>query len=514
MGRFRIFPIEIMARRRRAECNNRTHLESSNLQIIRKTLDGGRRRVYHGGMRMGIFLLMSAMAAASVVGAQEPVAASAAPSASAVASAVSPEVAELLARMEKENSQDFYAVMEALLAEMPLDKVPEAMQKAAEAGSPAAVWWLSRWDMTRLASIGADRQTHPLAVQHRAAMQKAALTGYLPARLEYMRMVGGGVGAAADEKRAMGLLMDICATGDARARAEYLLLSGRLEKADALDAPEITSELKKKNAYLEELIGTLYGREPQAQQWLQEATEHGSAEAPRLLAAFFAESLGEQRFQELMQLAAERHSPSAVAFQGIIRTVLRDGSLNTEDEKARRLLEIALLLGAAEGVAPLSMHYIGHPEQYFPDRLLALSRIGMEMGNEVAAVNYAYCMACGYGCKAAPERAIALLEGLAEAGVGAAHVALASVFYNGRQGKADLRRAVDELGQGASLGMSHMYSTMAALTAMGNAVTKPDAGRAAALLKMAKEQEGELEAQTAYDSIMEAKTWGYFSPTL
>lgn len=424
-----------------------------------------------------------------------------------------PTVAEALQQVEQQNSEDFYPVVTALLATQTAADMPAAMQQAAEQGSAAALYWVSRRAVDKLSVEGADLVNDPRAKTAWEQMKTAAEKGYLPAKVELSRYAGSGIGRAADENEGTQLLMDACKAGSVRARAAYLLVSGRLDKAENWTAPEVVSELKKNNFYLEEILASLCGDEKLSLSWLKSAAEHGSANAPFLLSQMYAPELSQEDFKNYLLMAANRHLPDALAALGIAEALGNGQLVPLSKEQSIRHLEESYALGSMAGVVALAMQYHADAEHYKPERVFDLFRTATELGEVNAAVSYAYCLAAGYGCTAEPARGAAMLKQLADAGMAYAHVALASLYFNGQGGlEADLHQAVIELVSAGSQGIPGTYTIAAALTAMGNSKTKPDERRAASYLKMAEEQGG-TTARAEYEAILAAKAWNFMMST-
>lgn len=447
-------------------------------------------------------LLLAACVAAAPLAAQQPAALAAVPAAAV------PSASAALAEMQRTNSEDYHAVMQALLGEHKLAEIPAAMEQMAAAGEPAALLWCARREITALVAANADMSTAPRAVKARAMVADAAKKGYVPAMVELARFAAVGFGLPADDKAGKQILTEACKKGSSRARAAYLLVTDRLADPSKFDAPEIVSELKKGNFYLEEIIASLYGDDPRALTWLKRAAEHGSAQAPYIITQAFAPEISAQEFKDNLMLAVERHHPEALALLGLMQAMGDESTVPRDREAALKNLELAAALGARTGLIALAMRYHCDPEHYSAEEEFELYRSGMELGEVTPAVSYAYCLTVGHGCTADAAKGIELLKKLADAGQPYAMVALASCCYNGSGMEPDVRRAVDYLGQASSAGVPGLYAVMAALTEMGNSAAKPDARRAAVYLKMAEEQEGPA-ARAAYDFILKNKAWSF-----
>ncbi len=418
-----------------------------------------------------------------------------------------------LAAIEKANSDDFYEAA-CIVIEQSGDptNMPLLMERAAKDGSPAATAWLALKELQGMSATGAKLRSDPRAIELRRRMFEAAAKGYIPATVQSSRLALMGVGAEPDEKLAIRYLMDASKRQSQQARALYLMVSGRLAKAD-FTLPEIASELGKKNHYLEELIAQMYGDTPDGVAWLRRASEHGSATAAFLLTQSSAAALEKAEALALFRLAAERHLPDAMAFLGAVELNSETLGLNV-DIKAdaagglRRLM-LAAALGSPTAAHTLATAY-GQQQAgpVSPELIYRLYRMAADQGEPLGMAGCGYCMLTGRGCPQDAVRGEALLRQAADKGAQWANQALASAYFNGFGVKPDMRAATNALADDAVMGSQHAYSIMAALIALGNGAAKPDPHRAQIYLELAKE-EGDPNAQEVYDAIIRDKGWKF-----
>ena len=406
--------------------------------------------------------------------------------------------------VRKAQSEDLFPVAESVLQAGGTEtEFYRLMKQAAEKANPVALRWLAQYTLLSVQGDATDLATNPEAVKARELMKTAADAGYAPALVDMARYAGSGVGAPAGEAEGMQYLVKAIRAGSARARAAYLLLTGRLNNGN-FDAPEIVSELKKNNFYLEDVIASLYGDSPEALVWLEKASAHGSATAPFLLGQN-KEQTDEAASLELLKLAAERHLPEALATLGAVQ-------LNgTESQEGLRKLQLSFMLGYTPAVTTLAAQYINSPQTYTPERVFDLYNLGTVLQDARASVAYAYCLVLGRGCTPMPEQGVAMLRELAYAGSPYANVALADLFFNGCGVEPDMMKAINYLGEADAAGVPNAYVLMAVLTQLGNAAAKPDARRAELYLKMAEER-GEIAARSIFDALVAEKSWHFLPP--
>ena len=391
----------------------------------------------------------------------------------------------------------------------------KVMKKAADAGHPVALTWLSRQSLQQLRYQGVNPETAPEAVRLRSVMEQAASQGYIPAVVEMSHYCGSGVGAPADEQAGMKYLMQACKANSMRARAAYLLLSGRLEKGGDKDAA-VAAELKRRNFYVEEFLAALTAATDAAksQEWLHLAASHGSPGAACMLGLHYLQEGKDAMGYEFLKLAADRDHPEALA--QLAALMLPDAELSPglqpliqkDNEAAIRLFRRAALLGFPRALIPLAGEYHKQPEKYSADRVFELYRQAADAGDPRGGVAYAYCLVEGRGCAPETERGLRILNQLVDAGVPFANMALADLYFNGTGVPADMGKAIRCLTSAASVGVPQCYTLMAVISQLGNASKPSDPARARVYLRMAEER-GELAAQQAFDTMVQAGAWKF-----
>lgn len=386
------------------------------------------------------------------------------------------------------------------------------MKEAADAGHPVALTWLARQGVQQLHAHGADAAG---AVALRAAMEQAASAGYVPAVVEMAHLCGSGVGAPADEKKGMEYLMRACKANSARARAAYLLLSGRLEKEGAAGAA-VAAELKKKNYFVEEFLSVLTSRTDahKSREWLTSAASHGSPSAAGALARHYLTQNKEAIGYEFLKQAVERNHAESMALMASLLLPGADLSpalqtiIKPDTEEAIRLFRKAVLLGYSPALIPLAGEYHKLPEKYSKERVFELYRRAADIGDPRGGVAYAYCLVAGRGCPPDVERGIRILNQLVDAGVPFANMALADLYFNGTGVPADMTKAISALTAAASARVPQCYTLMAVLSQLGNASKPSDPTRARFYLRMAKER-GERDPQRSFDEMVKSGSWKF-----
>lgn len=389
------------------------------------------------------------------------------------------------------------------------------MQEAADAGHPVALTWVAGQGLRQLAAQGVELQSSPEALQYRAAVERAATAGYAPALVEMAHLLGSGTGTDQDEKKGMDYLMEACKMNHARARAVYLLLSGRLQKAGADDAA-VAAELKRNNYYVEEFLSSFASPDDEegSRKWLEAAAAHGSSYAAGLLGRYYMMQGKDSQAYDYFQMAVERDHPDSLA---MMASMLLPGAelspgmqalIKADGEVAIRMFRRAALLGYTPALIPLAGEYNKQPEKYTRERVFELYRRAADMGDARGGVAYAYCLVAGRGCPVDAERGVRILNQLVDAGVAYAHMALAELYFNGTGVPADMSRALMALTSAASAGVPGCYTLMAALAQLGNAAKASDPARARLYLRMAEER-GEYAPQQNFDALVQSGGWKF-----
>ena len=381
------------------------------------------------------------------------------------------------------------------------------MREAADAGHPVALTWTAGQMLRQLNAQGASPVTDPAAQKLRAAMEQAAASGYIPAVVEMAHLCGSGVGAEADEKEGMKHLM--------KARAAYLLLSGRLEKEGATGAA-VASELKKNNFYVEEFLSALTAQadEAKSKEWLTLAASHGSPVAACTLGLYYLQEGKLSLGCDFLKLAVERDHPEALAQMASL--MLPDAQVPAElrefikadTEGAIRLFQRAVLLGYTPALLPLAGELHHQPGKYAPERVFELYRMSADAGDPRGGVAFGYCLAVGRGCQPDAARGVKILHQLVDAGVPYANMALADLYFNGTGVEVDMTKALSALTSAASAGVPQCYTLMAVIAHLGNDSRKADPARAKVYLRMAEER-GESNARTSFDTLVQQGSWRF-----
>lgn len=421
----------------------------------------------------------------------------------AAAQSTQADLNAILQDMVKRNSDDFYAAAAAEYdAGGDMSSFTKKMEAAAGKGNAAAMLWNARYHNMFAA------KTPELTEVTQRLLEKAAATGYVPAMVEYAGQVFSRSDSETDRKKAMRVLMEACKKGSSKARALYLMVSGRMQSG-GITSPEIVSELKKKNYYLEEMIAAAQQDESTFLMWMERAAEHGSAFAAFTLCEF----VPQDKAEKFMKLAEERHLPAALGHVGLMTVRQQAARMEAYDaaiaaEGLRKLHISAMMCTPVAMNSLASLYAEGYGDKVSKELICELFRVAHDCGDPNGTAGLGYCMVMGAGCKQEPAAGLALMEAARDKGAQWVNQALASMYFNGDGVPADMDKAISALTDDYVSGSLHAYAIMAAITKLGNATTKPDEKRAQLFLDMAAAN-GDVHARVFYDMIVKEGKWRF-----
>lgn len=468
--------------------------------VAEKALASARSPYYNSRMKHLVLASLVCVGSLSAV--------SAAPATAAVA----PQNAETLLQAElasliKNNSEDFYAAAAAVYdATGDVTAFYRMMQQQSDKGNAAAQLWYARHLQMKSAT---DKSK---LAQAQKLLEKAAAAHYLPAMVDFAAQATLPTASDADNKRGMSVLMNACRRGSSKARALYLMVSGRMLNG-GLTQPEIISELKKKNYYLEEMVANLQQNAQSRMVWMERAAENGSAFAPFMLFQMVPDAA---KAEQYLQMATERHLPAALGHVGMVTTTREMVGEQNEEQisKGMRLLAISAMLNTPLAVQKLAYLYANGQGNNIPkERIVELFRLSHECGDPNGTAGVGYCMVLGAGCQQDVKTGLQYMEKARENGSNWVNQAFASMYFNGDGVQPDMRKAMDALLEDHLCGNRLAYTLMAVLTALGNDSAKPDPRGARLYLNMSM-QNGDLHAQPRYELLLKEGKWRYMSELL
>lgn len=451
--------------------------------------------VYNVGM-----IRMSSLLLALALGSLHPLHAEPAP-ATVNTAQLEQQLLDVLRAMVKTGSEDFYdAAVLVLNATGDESAFLPMMKKAAAAGSSSAQYWVAMSLLPTAMPGSADY------AEMERMLDKAVSGKYSPALIMAAR-----VKAETDAQASLRYLMEACRYGNAKARALYLLQSGRIQ-AGNLSLPEVASELKKNNYYLEEIIANMQTTDAQALEWLRKADAHGSVTAPYVFSqSLLPDETDADRLNHLRR-AAERHNVMAMFLYGsvLLRGEAVYEGVKKDPAEALRLMQLASMLGSPDAAAQLAVLFsTGELEGATPARIYNLFEHAHRCGLVEGSAGVGLCKLLGSGCPRDTEAGLAMMLKARDAGARWVNQVLASIYFNGCEGvKPDMRRALDYLTDDAIAGGVYSYAIAAGISRLGNDGTPSDASMSDYYLQNALQNAADPAAvQKVYDAIIISKSW-------
>lgn len=138
----------------------------------------------------------------------------------------------------------FYIALRATNDEFCID---EWMQHAANAGNPVAQLFIAQKTLYR---VPKDKYLRPEVRAAVTLLRKAADQKYAPAQMEYSKCLKAGIGTLKNESAAFKMLQEACASGSYDIRFAWLMESGRIDKYEDRERPEVKAEIERGNHFL------------------------------------------------------------------------------------------------------------------------------------------------------------------------------------------------------------------------------------------------------------------------
>ena len=138
----------------------------------------------------------------------------------------------------------YYIALRATNDEFCID---EWMQCAADDGDPVAQLFIAQKTLYR---VPQDKYLSPEVRTAVALLRKAADQKYAPAQMQYSKCLKSGIGTLKNETAAFKMLQEACASGNYDIRFAWLMDSGRIDKYEDQERPEVKAEIERGNHFL------------------------------------------------------------------------------------------------------------------------------------------------------------------------------------------------------------------------------------------------------------------------
>ncbi|MBR5522856.1 MAG: sel1 repeat family protein [Akkermansia sp.] len=387
----------------------------------------------------------------------------------------------------------------------------EWMQHAANEGYAAAQSYVSG---RVLSHVPGDKLQDPATIQAYRLAKAAADKGYDPAGVDVSICLRHGIGTTKNEAAANAQLLQACKGGSFETRFKWLQLTGRLNKFDDKDRPEVKSEIDRGNHHIMYYLSSYAPDSPTQVEWLRKAAEQGNAEALFTLSSLSSRIKPKDSYV-LLQEAVKLHSPAAMFVLG---TALADPDPNNKftqeagiakDEKTGiHLVRLAAMIGNSQSNMALGHAYydgtFGLPKD--AEKAYRHYAAARNARNIAGAAAEGYLLLKGEGVKQDTTRGTSLLNLAANAGYAHACVLLAHAEYAGFDGSPDASKAEEYLNDAAVRKMPEAYVFLAYITAKGGTNLKANPQLAENYVRMASLDMGD-KAQQLYDKLMSEGKW-------
>lgn len=383
------------------------------------------------------------------------------------------------------------------------------MQKAADAGNPAALHFLSN------ITLNGSQDPEALKKAYEQA-RKAADKGYTPAIISVAGCMQFGIGTKGDKQAAVSYLAQACRNGDFRVRFQWLSLTGRLRSISDAERPEVKSELERGNhlvAYkLSDLAPTPQGR----LDWLRRAVDLGNDNAIVIMADMLSEKDPKASIS-LLQMACKANNIEALFTYASL--LLEDDPLPavqgtgvTYDEKSGTyLLRLAAMHGHPNALIQLANIYLlgRYGLKQNAQHAYNLFEYGSRLGLVNLMLGKAYCQLRGLGTRQDIETATKTIDQYYKAGHPMACLLKAYKAYKGLGGATSIGEVETYCYEASAGDYPQAYLHLACVIAKGMEGVKPDPERAETYVQMAELSLGPI-ARKLFKRMMQRPEWDPF----
>lgn len=412
----------------------------------------------------------------------------------------------------KANRLDYCPALEIVLqATQDEFAAEEWMKRASDGGNAAAQCYVAGRTLT---NVPADRLRAEETVAAYQLVRKAADSGFVPAAVDVSICLKHGIGTDKNEAESNRMLMQACRSGNFDSRFKWLQLSGRLEKFDDKDRPEVKSEIDRGNHHILYYLSAFAPDSATQVEWLRKAAEKGNGEALFALSSISSRVKPKDSYT-LLKEAVKQHSPAAMFVLGTAMTdpdptnVFTTEAGITKDEKAGlHLVRLASMVGNSQADMALGHAYydgtFGHTRS--AERAFRHYENAAKARNVAGAAAAGYLLLKGEGTKQDIHKGTNLLNLAANAGYGHAAILLAHAKFAGLGCTPDAAKAEEYLNDAAIMKMPVAYVYLAYITAKGCGDRKPDEKLAENYVRMASLDMGD-KAKEIYDKLMAEGKW-------
>lgn len=343
---------------------------------------------------------------------------------------------EKLRELTQQNSFDLspalFIIFEATGDEFSIE---QWMQRAADEGEPAAILFIA---LKHLINVPEERYRSPEILTAVTQLKKASDSKYVPAMVAYSKCLNKGIGTSKNEAAAEKLLIAACSSGSYEPRFEWLLMTGRLEKYEDLQRPEVKAEMERGNHYIAHHMSINTPNDAILIRLLVQAAEKGNKNALFELSELHIDrDLGKS--YKLLTLAVKARNPDALYRMGMymidppVKLEINVGPVK-DVETGVKMLKMAAILGQNDARMQLALMYLngknGQPKD--ADRAYRHISTGAVLsGNPVLLAAQGFMMLQGIGTKQDTQNGLKLIQAAAARGYTHAKALLGYAHYRG-----------------------------------------------------------------------------------
>lgn len=383
------------------------------------------------------------------------------------------------------------------------------MQKAADAGNPAALHFLSNITMTGSQDPDALKKAYEQA-------RRAADKGYAPAVISVAGCLQFGMGVKADEQAATNYLAQACRSGDFRVRFQWLASTGRLNSIRDAERPEVKSEIERGNHLVAYMLSRLAPTPQERLDWLRRAADLGDDNAVVILSDMLSDK-DPKSSMALLQVACKSGNREALYTYGCIlleddpEPALKAAGVSYNEKGGTYLLRLDAMHGHPGALLQLANIYLNgrYGIKQNIEHAYHLFDFGSRFGATDLVLGKAYCQLRGLGTKQDLKAADKTIDQYCEKGHPLACLLKAYKAYKGIGVAASINDVESYCYEASASGFPQAYLHLACVIAKGMEGVKPDPERAETYIQMAELSLGPA-ARKLFNRMMQKPEWEPF----
>ena len=328
------------------------------------------------------------------------------------------------------------------------------MQRAADEGEPAAILFMAQ---KNLINIPEEHYRAPEILTTVTQIKKAADRKYVPAIVAYSQCLDKGIGVFPNHAAAERLLIEACSSGCFRTRFEWLRQTGRLEKFEDLQRPEVKAEVERGNHYILHHVSLMAPDHKTMLKLLVQAANKGNGYARYELSEFYAQ-FDIARSYKILALAVKARNPDALYRMGMYlinppaTLEINVGPIRNTAEGVV-MLKMASIVGQNDARLQLARMYMDGKNGLEKDPIKAYRHIttgAIMSGAPALLAAQGFMMLQGIGTNKDTETGLKLIQAAASRGYTHAKSLLGYIYYHGIGVDKNLSTAVMHLEDAAA----------------------------------------------------------------